>query len=101
MKFRLVERKRPQISVSAEGLVVVTANGSELVPWGFIERIAAFRWDIYLGVMVALAFEIEDGSTLRIRGSGSYRDLEEMMAERGVQVNHTTQPNFSIGRSNT
>jgi hypothetical protein len=66
MKFRLAERKRPKIYVSAEGLVVVTATGSEIVPWVAIKRIAAFRWDIYLGVVVALAFEIEDGSTLHI-----------------------------------
>jgi hypothetical protein len=66
MKRLIAEKRRPGISVDIDGVTITKNAIRQTVPWTRIKRIAAFRQDIYLGVVVCLAIEIEDGTTVHV-----------------------------------
>ena len=70
------ENRRPEISVGIDGINLTTKAKHRTIPWNDIKRVAAFRRDIYLGLVVCLAIEIENGSTLHvIEGDPAWLDM--------------------------
>ena len=80
MRQRIAAKRRPEFSVGIDGLTITRNHIPRQVSWADITKVAAFKRDIYLGIVVCLAIEMEDGATEHvIEGDDAWLDVMEAL----------------------
>jgi len=70
------------VLVTADGIAVTQGAKKRVIHWSDINRIAAFRQDIYLGMVVCIAIEALDGFTVYIsEGDAAYGTLYDALMQ--------------------